>query len=89
MSNLLIFIGRLAGMLGVALGAASVGARILGVFFVGILQVGRYFKPALPRWCSGHLPTRPQSPNNVGDRCSAEAAYTTLLTYQRQFERAI
>jgi hypothetical protein len=35
MSNLLIFIGRLAGMLGVALGAASVGARVLGVFFVG------------------------------------------------------
>ena len=40
MSNLLIFIGRLAGMLGVALGAASVGARVLGVFFVGTLQVG-------------------------------------------------
>ena len=74
MSNLLIFIGRLAGMLGVALGAASVGARVLGVFFVGgLCKSGRCFKPALPRWCSGHSPTRPLSPSDIGDCCSEEA----------------
>ena len=53
MSNLLILIGRLAGILGVVLGAASVAARAMGIFFIGTLQVGTLFKPALPRWCSG------------------------------------
>jgi len=55
MSNLLIFIGRLAGMLGVALGAASVGARILGVFFVGTLQVGTLLQASIASMVLGTL----------------------------------
>jgi len=55
MNNLLIFIGRLAGMLGVALGVASVCARALGVFFVGTLQVGTLLQASIASMVLGTL----------------------------------
>ena len=55
MSHLLIFIGRLAEMLGVALGAASVGARGLGVFFVETLRVGTLLQASIASMVLGTL----------------------------------
>jgi hypothetical protein len=55
MSNLLIFIARLAGLLGVVLVAASVGARLLGIFFIGTLQVGTLFQASIASMVLGTL----------------------------------
>ena len=55
MSNLLIFIGRLAGILGVALGVVSVGARVLGMFFIGAVQVGTLFQASIASMVLGTL----------------------------------
>lgn len=55
MSNLLILIGRLAGILGVILGAASVAARAMGMFFIGTLQVGTLLQASIASMVLGAL----------------------------------
>ena len=55
MSNLLILIGRLAGILGVILGAASVAARAMGIFFIGTLQVGTLLQASIASMVLGAL----------------------------------
>ena len=55
MSNLLILIGRLAGILGVLLGAASVAARAMGIFFIGSLQVGTLLQASIASMVLGAL----------------------------------
>ena len=55
MSNLLILIGRLAGILGVVLGAASVAARAMGMFFIGTLQVGTLLQASIASMVLGAL----------------------------------
>ena len=55
MNNLLILIGRVAGILGVALGAASVAARGMGMFFVGTLQVGTLLQASIASMVLGAL----------------------------------
>ena len=55
MSNLLILIGRLAGILGVVLGAASVAARAMGIFFIGTLQVGTLLQASIASMVLGAL----------------------------------
>jgi hypothetical protein len=54
-SNLLILIGRLAGILGVILGAASVAARAMGMFFIGTLQVGTLLQASIASMVLGAL----------------------------------
>jgi hypothetical protein len=54
-SNLLILIGRLAGILGVVLGAASVAARAMGIFFIGSLQVGTLLQASIASMVLGAL----------------------------------
>jgi len=54
-SNLLILIGRLAGILGVLLGAASVAARAMGIFFIGSLQVGTLLQASIASMVLGAL----------------------------------
>lgn len=55
MSNLLILIGRVAGILGVVLGAASVAARAMGMFFIGTLQVGTLLQASIASMVLGAL----------------------------------
>ncbi len=40
MINLLIWVGRVAGVLGLFLGATAAAARVMGMWHVGSLQVG-------------------------------------------------
>lgn len=40
MINLLIWVGRLSGLLGVLLGSTAVAARVMGLWRIGDLQVG-------------------------------------------------
>jgi hypothetical protein len=54
-SNLLILIGRVAGIFGVVLGAASVAARAMGMFFIGTLQVGTLLQASIASMVLGAL----------------------------------
>ena len=55
MSNLLILIGRVAGLLGVVLGAVAVVVRATGTFTVGTLQVGTLLQAAIASMVLGTL----------------------------------
>ena len=55
MSKLLILIGRFAGTLGVILGAASVAAREIGMFYIGTLQVGTLLQASIASMVLGAL----------------------------------
>ena len=55
MSSLLILTGRVAGILGVVLGAASVAARAMGMFFIGTLQVGTLLQASIASMVLGAL----------------------------------
>jgi hypothetical protein len=45
----------LAGILGVILGAASVAARAMGMFFIGTLQVGTLLQASIASMVLGAL----------------------------------
>ena len=55
MSKVLILIGRFAGILGVILGAASVAARAIGMFYIGTLQVGTLLQASIASMVLGTL----------------------------------
>jgi len=55
MSNVLVLIGRFAGFLGVILGAASVAARAMGIFYIGSLQVGTLLQASIASMVLGAL----------------------------------
>ena len=55
MSKVLILIGRFAGILGVILGAASVAARAMGVFYIGTLQIGTLLQASIAAMVLGAL----------------------------------
>lgn len=53
--NLLIVVGRVAGILGVVLAAVSVAARGMGHFFVGTVQVGTLLQASIASMVLGAL----------------------------------
>jgi hypothetical protein len=54
-SNLLIWVGRLAGILGVLLGTTAVTSRAMGLWRIGDLQVGTLLLASVAAMALGAL----------------------------------
>jgi hypothetical protein len=55
MINLLVWVGRCAGGLGLLLGIAAVGSRAMGIWRIGDLQVGTLFLGSVAAMARGAL----------------------------------
>lgn len=55
MSNLLLWVGRLAGLAGIALCLVAVGARLGGAFWLGNFQVGTLINGGIAAMVAGCL----------------------------------
>jgi multisubunit Na+/H+ antiporter MnhG subunit len=53
--NLLIWVGRIAGLLGLLLGTTAVAARLMGLWRIGDLQVGTLLLASVASMALGAL----------------------------------
>jgi len=53
--NLLIWVGRIAGLLGLLLGTTAVSARLMGLWRIGDLQVGTLLLASVASMALGAL----------------------------------